>query len=72
MPRAPRSRPIGGLREIAFDVVLLEYHSEANRRRIDRLLADYVLVGGQVRGPHRGVTKYVHRRFFPGCDPAPD
>ena len=63
---------LAGLREIVFDVVLLEYHSEANRRRIDRLLADYILIGGQVRGPHRGVMKYVHGRFFPGCDPAPD
>ena len=32
----------------------------------------YVLAGGQVRGPHRGVMKYVHRRFFTGSDPSGD
>lgn len=46
--------------------VVLEYHPESNRRRVDALLADYVLVGGQVRCPHRGVMKYVHRPYFPG------
>jgi FkbM family methyltransferase len=56
---------LAGLGAIDADVVVLEYHSESNRRRVDALLADYVLVGGQVRCPHRGVMKYVHRRFFP-------
>jgi hypothetical protein len=55
---------------IRFDVVLLEYHSEGNRRRVDALLADYILVGGEARGPHRGVWKYVHRRLFPLPGPA--
>ena len=61
---------LAGLGRIESDVIVLEYHTEPNRRRIDALLADYVLVGGRVRGPHRGVLKYVHRRFFPG--PASD
>ena len=29
-----------------FDAIMLEYHSEANRRKIDALLQDYVLAGG--------------------------
>jgi FkbM family methyltransferase len=57
---------LAGMGRIESDVIVLEYHSESNRRRVDALLAGYVLVGGQVRGPHRGVLKYVHRRFFPG------
>ena len=35
------------------DVILLEYHSEANRRTIDALLGDFFLVGGEVRHLHR-------------------
>jgi FkbM family methyltransferase len=56
---------LSGLARLDFDVVMLEYHSELNRRKVDALLAEYVLVGGHIRGPHRGVLKYVHRRFFP-------
>jgi FkbM family methyltransferase len=55
---------LSGLGRIECDIVLLEYHSESNRRKVDELLTDYVLAGGQVRGPHRGVFKYAHRRFF--------
>jgi len=55
---------LSGLPEIAFDLVLLEYHSEENRRNTDRLLRDYVLVGGRIRCLHRGVLKYVHRRLL--------
>jgi FkbM family methyltransferase len=47
-----------------FDAVLLEYHSEANRRAADVLLKDHVLVGGQVRHLHRGTLKFMHRRLF--------
>lgn len=54
---------LAGMGDIAADVVVLEYHSERNRRKVDELLAEYILVGGQARGPHRGVMKYVHRRF---------
>jgi FkbM family methyltransferase len=48
-----------------FDAVTLEYHSEANRRRADERLQDYVLVGGQIRCLHRGTLKFVHRRLVP-------
>ena len=46
---------------IQFDVVLLEYHSEENRRKVDELLRDYVLVGGDIRKVNCGVLKYVRR-----------
>ncbi|MGO9465476.1 MAG: FkbM family methyltransferase [Isosphaeraceae bacterium] len=48
---------------IELDIVLLEYHSEENRRRVDLLLPEYLLIGGQVRCLHRGVLKYAHRRL---------
>ncbi len=57
---------LSGLPAIDFDVVLLEYHSEANRRAADRLLDDYILCGGSVRSPHRGVLKYLRRRLLTG------
>jgi hypothetical protein len=47
-----------------YDVILLEYHSDANRRKIDALLGDFLLVGGEVRHLHRGTLKYMHRRLF--------
>ncbi len=61
---------LSGMGSIDSDLVLLEYHSEDRRRRVDALLAAYVLAGGEVRGPHRGVMKYVHRRLFTGSDPS--
>jgi FkbM family methyltransferase len=47
-----------------FDVIMLEYHSEANRRKIEELLRDFFLVGGEIRGPHRGTLKYFHQRLI--------
>jgi FkbM family methyltransferase len=55
---------VAGMPRINFDVVLLEYHSEQNRRKSDELLSDYLLIGGETRCLHRGVLKYVHRRLF--------
>ena len=55
---------VSGLENLSFDIVLLEYHSEENRRIVDRLLQGYILVGGHVRGAHRGVLKYVRRALF--------
>jgi hypothetical protein len=46
-----------------FDAIMLEYHSEANRRRIEDLLGDFFLVGGEIRGLHRGTLKFLHRRL---------
>ena len=47
-----------------YDVILLEFHSEENRRKIDALLGDFFLVGGEVRHLHRGTLKYMHRNLF--------
>jgi FkbM family methyltransferase len=47
-----------------FDVIMLEYHSEANRRKIEELLRDFFLVGGEIRGLHRGTLKYFHQRLI--------
>lgn len=55
---------MSGLARIEFDAVLLEYHSEANRRMVDQLLDQYVLVGGEIRTVDRGVLKYLHRRLL--------
>lgn len=55
---------MSGLARIAFDAVLLEYHSEANRRMADQLLDQYVLIGGEIRTVDRGVLKYLRRRLL--------
>ena len=53
----PRFRPA---------VVHLEFHSEADRRRIDDLLGeDYVLARGAVPHPHRGEMSYVRADAVP-------
>jgi FkbM family methyltransferase len=49
---------------IDFDVIMLEYHSKANRRKIEELLADFFLVGGEIRCLHRGTLKYFHQRLI--------
>ena len=64
MSKAPKSKSCAGWARIAFDAVLLEYHSEANRRMVDPLLDRYVLVGGEIRTVDRGVLKYLHRRLL--------
>jgi FkbM family methyltransferase len=46
---------------LSYRAVLLEYHGEEVRRKIDDILSDYVLVGGQIYGPHRGVLKYLKK-----------
>lgn len=51
------------LQDIDFDIVLLEYHGDDNRRRVDALLHGYVLIGGAITRAHRGVLKYAHRRL---------
>jgi FkbM family methyltransferase len=56
---------IGRLPAIDFDIIVLEYHTEHNRHRIDELLCDYRLVGGEIRPPDRGLLKYAHTRLFP-------
>ena len=55
---------LSGLPAIQFDAIVLEYHSEAHRRKVDELLAQYVLVGGEIRCLGRGVLKYMHQRLL--------
>jgi hypothetical protein len=55
---------LSGLPDIDFDAIMLEYHSETNRRTVDHMLADYVLVGGEIRCIDRGVLKYIHQRLL--------
>lgn len=58
---------LAGLAQIDYDLILMEFHSERNRREVDRLLADYVLVGADVSRPDRGVLKYMHSRMLTGA-----
>jgi FkbM family methyltransferase len=46
-----------------FDIVVLEYHSRANRQAIEELLCNYQLIGGTVYDPERGILKYAHGRL---------
>ncbi len=50
------------LPRIEYDAIVLEYHSEENRRLIDKLLSNYILVGGNVICAHRGTLKYLKLR----------
>jgi hypothetical protein len=63
---------LSGLSLIDYDVVMLEYHSEANRRRADGILHDCALVGGYARSQHRGILKYVHLRLINQSAPTAD
>lgn len=48
-----------------FSAILLEYHSESDRREIDSLLRDYCLVGSIVEYVGgRGVCRYVHQSLM--------
>lgn len=46
-------------------VVMLEYHSEAKRRRIEELLIHYKLIKAETKVPNRGVVIYVHKQLIP-------
>jgi FkbM family methyltransferase len=50
---------------IEYDVILIEFHGEKIRRRIDEILKEYCLIGAKIRHVHRGVFKYIHRRLIP-------
>lgn len=47
-----------------FDVILIEYHREEDRKVIDQMLADYVLIAASVSGPGLGLVKYLHKDIF--------
>jgi len=48
------------LQDRKYSAIMLEYHSESDRRAIDQLLSKYVLVGSEAKRVDRGVVKYVH------------
>lgn len=47
------------------DCLLVEFHSEADRRRIDQLLPDFHLYGFHTLALGLGVARYVHQRLLP-------
>jgi FkbM family methyltransferase len=44
-------------------MVIVEYHGNKDRRRIDQLLSQFYLIGASVTKPEVGVLKYIHERF---------
>jgi FkbM family methyltransferase len=60
---APEIDILGRLTSFEFDVIMLESRSEANRRKVDELLQDFLLVAGEFRGLHCGTLKLMHRRL---------
>ena len=45
-------------------IILLEYHSEADRRNIDRLLDRFKLIGAKVEMMNVGTLKYINQRLL--------
>ena len=45
--------------QLDYEYIMLEYHSEADRRKIDELLDNYILIGSSSNRRHRGVVKYL-------------
>ena len=46
------------------DCILVEYHSEADRRQIDQLLPDFHLFGCHILTLGLGIARYVHQRLL--------
>lgn len=47
-----------------FKLILLEYHNEGLRRKIDEALSEYHLIGSEVQNIcGRGVVKYLHKEY---------
>lgn len=44
-------------------MVIVEYHSNKDRRRIDQLLSQFHLIDAKVVTPEVGTLKYIHGRF---------
>jgi FkbM family methyltransferase len=50
-------------------VIYIEYHSEEDRLKIDRILCNtHLLFFGKIAHPHRGELVYVHKDAFPSPD----
>jgi hypothetical protein len=57
----------------SIPVIYLEYHSDDDRREIDRMLGDtHVVVAGHVFQIHRGELTYVARDAFPSREALED
>ncbi len=46
-------------------IVMAEYHSESDRRKIDQLLSGHTLWGARIETVQRGVVKYINSRLLP-------
>ena len=44
-------------------ILMLEYHSDSDRRRIDQLLSGYVLTSARAESMHCGTVKYINARL---------
>lgn len=44
-----------------IDYVMVEYHSERDRRKIDQLLEHYLVFGANAQLPGVGTVKYIHK-----------
>ena len=45
-----------------YDLILLEYHSEEDRREIDKLLKNFMLLGCKTEILNRGLLKYINKK----------
>lgn len=44
-----------------FEAITYEFHRESDRRAIDKLLSEFVLIKGYIRCKDRGVFSYLHK-----------
>lgn len=49
-----------------IDYVILEYHSEADRRKIDNILSEFHVYGLNAGGLGQGTVKYINNRLING------
>jgi FkbM family methyltransferase len=54
----------------AVDYILLEYHSEKDRRTIDDILREFTIISAKATSNDLGQIKYVHSRLLPLLPPA--
>lgn len=57
-------RFVGGEAKIKPDVFLIEYHSSENRRTIDKILKNYILLESSMRNYNYGIQKYVNKKLI--------
>lgn len=47
-----------------IDYVMVEYHSEADRRKVDNLLSAFNIYAANISGPGQGTVKYINNRLI--------